>query len=204
MKCAVHTEVDATGFCRNCGKSLCTECTRDVRGILYCEGCIAALVAKPQPVAGAGNPTLAAVLGFIPGLGAVYNEQYIKAAIHVLILAGLIAMADRASGGAEPLFGFMIAGFIFYMPIEAYRTAKAKALGQTPPDFFAGLPGRQPIGPILLIVFGTLILLSNLKVLDISVVADFWPVLLIALGIWMLRKRVSPAPPSEGTSNEQR
>ena len=42
MKCAVHSEVDATGYCRNCGKALCAECERNVRGALYCEDCLAA------------------------------------------------------------------------------------------------------------------------------------------------------------------
>ena len=31
MKCAVHPEVDATGFCRNCGKAMCPACVRPVR-----------------------------------------------------------------------------------------------------------------------------------------------------------------------------
>ena len=41
MKCATHVDVDASGFCRNCGKPLCHECARDVRGALYCEDCLA-------------------------------------------------------------------------------------------------------------------------------------------------------------------
>jgi len=205
MKCAVHTELDATGFCRNCGKALCTECQRDVRGILYCEACLAALVTKPQPVAtGPGNPALAAVLGCIPGLGAVYNDQYTKAAIHVMIFAGLIAILDRARGGAAPFFGLMMAAFVIYMPIDAYRTAKAKMQGSPLPDVFGGAAEKHHLGPIFLIVFGGLILLSNLRLIDISTIADFWPVLLIAMGIWLLRKRMPPAAPPEETSHEQR
>ena len=37
MKCAVHPEVDATGYCRNCGKPVCAECAREVRGAIYDE-----------------------------------------------------------------------------------------------------------------------------------------------------------------------
>ena len=47
MKCAVHTDVDATGYCRNCGKALCPQCTREVRGALYCEECLAGMLAAP-------------------------------------------------------------------------------------------------------------------------------------------------------------
>ena len=72
MKCAVHTDVDAAGYCRNCGKALCAQCARDVRGILYCETCLADILTKPQAPAaasGSGSPALATVLGFVPGLG---------------------------------------------------------------------------------------------------------------------------------------
>ena len=68
MNCAVHTEVPAKGFCRNCGKALCEACARDVKGMLYCEDCLAAnvTVAAAKP-AGEGNPATAALLGILPG-----------------------------------------------------------------------------------------------------------------------------------------
>lgn len=189
MKCALHTEVDATGFCRNCGKALCEACKRDVRGILYCEDCLAAVVTQPQPVPGAPNPALAAVLGLIPGLGAVYNGQYVKALLHLLIFAGLIAMAERVE-----VFGLFVAAFYIYMPIEAYRTAKAKLLGQPLSDPFADLGANQPIGAFLLIALGVLLLLDNISGLNIwRWVENFWPVLLIVIGVWLLRKRIQPA-----------
>src|SRR5262249_11109290 len=56
MKCAVHTEVDATGYCRNCGKPMCSECARPVRDVLYCEDCLASVMGHgasapaPSPV----------------------------------------------------------------------------------------------------------------------------------------------------------
>lgn len=203
MKCAVHTEVDASGFCRNCGKALCAECQRDVRGILYCEPCLATLVTKPQVAApGPGNPALAAVLGCIPGLGAVYNDQYIKAAVHVMIFAGLIAILDRVRGGAEPFFALLMSAFVIYMPIDAYRTAKARMQRLPLPDIFGGAAEKHHLGPIFLIIFGSLILLSNLQLVDLGQIADFWPVLLIGMGIWLLRRRMQPAAPPEGPSHE--
>ena len=62
----------------------------------------------------------------------MYNGEYTKGFIHVLVFATLIWAADHVSG----LFGFGIAAFVLYMPIEAYRTAKAKQLGLQPPDPF--------------------------------------------------------------------
>src|SRR4029077_10308785 len=91
MKCAVHAEVEATGYCRNCGKAMCPACTREVKGALYCEECLAGLVAAPAKT-GMGNPGAALVLGVIPGLGAVYNGEYTKALVHLVIWGGLFAL----------------------------------------------------------------------------------------------------------------
>jgi hypothetical protein len=52
MNCATHNEIAAVAFCRTCGKPLCNQCTRDVRGVIYCESCLAARLdgtAAPAP-----------------------------------------------------------------------------------------------------------------------------------------------------------
>ena len=41
MKCAVHPEAEASGYCRNCGKPMCPACVRPIRDVLYCEECLA-------------------------------------------------------------------------------------------------------------------------------------------------------------------
>ncbi len=146
MNCANHVEVPAVAYCRTCGKPMCSVCTRDVRGVIYCEECLASQVSgtmPPTPAPGTsnpgavppateGSPGLAAILGFIPGVGAFYNGQYGKGFIHVLIFGTLIWATDHVSG----LFGFGIAAFALYMPFEAYQTAKAKQMGVAPPDPF--------------------------------------------------------------------
>ena len=78
------------------------------------------------------SPGLAAILGFIPGVGAMYNGEYTKGFIHVLIFATLIWATDHVND----LFGLGIAAFVLYMPIEAYQTAKAKLMGVRAPDPF--------------------------------------------------------------------
>lgn len=144
MNCAVHTETPAVAYCRTCGKALCENCKREVMGVVYCEPCIAARLQSGAPVAsiapvtvvhGAPSPGLAALIGMIPGVGAMYNGQFVKAFIHVVIFAMLIVGADHSHGGLEPLFGLMIAAFWFYMVIEAYYTARARQLGQPAPDY---------------------------------------------------------------------
>src|SRR5215469_13958381 len=58
MKCAVHSDVDATGFCRNCGKPMCSACARPVRDVLYCEDCLATIMGHPAPAPSAPPVTL--------------------------------------------------------------------------------------------------------------------------------------------------
>ncbi len=155
MNCANHVDTPATAYCRTCGKPVCAICARDVRGVIYCEDCLAAqvsgtlppppqpgAVAQGAPTVASGSPGLAACLGCIPGVGAMYNGEYAKGFIHVLIFATLIWAAGHVSG----LFGLAIAAFILYMPIEAYQTAKARQLGLQPPDPFGfnNLLGTRP------------------------------------------------------------
>lgn len=196
MKCAVHTEVDATGFCRNCGKALCRECQRDVRGALYCEDCLAKSVTGPLPTQpgerGVTNPGAALALGFIPGLGAVYNGEYLKALIHVIIFGGLIAAQSHHDmpSGYHAFLGIALAAFYFYMPVEAYRTAKAREMGEpAPPDLIEG-EGRKPIGAIILITLGIFFLLDNFGLLEWDWFDKVWPLGLIAVGVWLLKDRL--------------
>jgi TM2 domain-containing membrane protein YozV len=195
MKCAVHAEVDATGYCRNCGKAMCPECTREVNGALYCEQCLAAKVAAPPalPAAGAttSNPGLAATLGFIPGLGAVYNGEYVKALIHVVIFAGLIAgLASDASTGYTVFLAIALGCFYCYMPIDAYRVAKARRLGEPDPSVLPESASGRPVGAIVLIVIGVLFLLRNFDLFDMEWFSRIWPLGLVALGAYLVWSRM--------------
>jgi hypothetical protein len=59
----------------------------------------------------------------------MYNGQFVKAFIHVVIFVLLIIATD--SYGA---FGILIAFWIFYMAFEAFKTAEARRMGLPPPD----------------------------------------------------------------------
>lgn len=207
MNCAAHPEVPASAFCRTCGKPLCEKCTHDVRGVIYCEDCIAARLqgtlpaapagATPPPAQGAPSPGLAAVLGFIPGVGAVYNGQYMKAFIHVLLVGALIWAADRVG-----IFGLFIAAFWFYMVFDAYKTAQARLRGEPLPDPFglerfsgsgprSGEARNAPIGAIILIGLGVLFFLDNIGRFHFEWVGRLWPLILIAIGIWIYARHQS-------------
>lgn len=199
MKCAVHTETEASGFCRNCGKAMCPQCTREANGALYCDACLATstavpLLPRPGTSPSGPNPGLAATLGIIPGLGAVYNGEYVKALIHVLLFAGLIAV--MASDPNSSTLAFVIVAFIalcFYMPVDAYRVARARRMGEPEPGLLTERGNRRPVGAIVLIVIGVLILLRNFDVFDLDWLQKAWPVGVIALGVWLVWARVKEA-----------
>lgn len=208
MKCAVHTEVDASGFCRNCGKALCGQCARPVREALYCEDCLAAQLgvqsaprqAAAAPASPAGpvivqqpstvEPALACLLGFIPGVGAIVNGEYMKAVVQVLIFGSLIALLNSdLPGSFDALFGIGMAAFYLYMPIDAYRVAKAKRDGQPIPTLMGPGGSDTPLGATVLVGLGLLLLLSNLGLLHGQITNAIWPAGLIALGGWLLWRR---------------
>jgi hypothetical protein len=214
MKCAVHPEVDATGFCRNCGKPLCAVCVRPVHDAYYCEDCLANVLghAAPAPVApqaaafsqaaapvpAAGmpsntSPTLAFILGFVfPGLGAVYNGEYNKALIHIVVfVAFILGLSSDMDDGMKAVFGILLAGFIFYMAFDAMRVAQLKRRGETPADPLESWSKDRPIGPIILIVLGAIFLLHNFEWFPFYRLARLWPLILIIAGGLMFRNRLS-------------
>jgi len=67
MNCATHSDTAAVAFCRTCGKPLCQTCTRDVRGVIYCEECLAARLDGTTPAPGYVPPAS----GFVPPAGTV-------------------------------------------------------------------------------------------------------------------------------------
>jgi hypothetical protein len=84
------------------------------------------------PVSGEPNPWLAALLGLIPGVGAMYNGQYAKGLAHLVIFAVL----DALSHDMNQVFGIFVVGWVFYQAFDAYHTAKARRDGTPLPNPF--------------------------------------------------------------------
>lgn len=159
MNCANHPDRERTAFCQNCGKPLCPECTRTVGTAVFCEPCLAAKLAgtgappasgtygytgtsaganytvsgsiPPPPIPGEPNPGLAALLGLIPGVGAMYNGQYAKGVVHLIVFAILVSLSNE-----NGIFGLFIAGWVCYQVIEAHQTARARRDGTPLPNPF--------------------------------------------------------------------
>jgi hypothetical protein len=224
----MSSEARIVGYCRTCGKALeDTGDVGAHGGVLYCPehapqtppAFQTATTTPPSPPPSPYttspyttpvppplprsqshiSPPLAFVLGFIPGVGAVYNGQYAKGLVHVVIFGSIISiLSTGAARGFEPLFGLMIPTFVFYMAFEAYHTAKKRQEGEAV-DEFSGLMGasgrrsRFPAAPVLLIAIGVLFLLDNLDILKIGRLVRYWPALLIALGLYLLYERITEA-----------
>jgi hypothetical protein len=292
MNCVNHPSAPVAAYCQNCGKALCTQCVRSVSGVIYCEQCLAAKLgirgagfgasaggaysgttpgaasfAVPGVVTTGGpNPATAAALGVIPGVGAMYNGQFVKGLVHVLVFVILVGIS-----GNHGIFGIFIAAWIFYQVFDAYQTAKARrdglplpdpfglnelgarigipnspttsqftqaytaaspppgtpytppAAGYTPPadystqyppyanvppvppvpgvppvepDPYAPVPRREPIGAIVLIGLGLLFLFNTLGIFHGEWLRHTWPILIIALGAWLLIRRTRGVPPT--------
>jgi cell wall-active antibiotic response 4TMS protein YvqF len=142
---------------------------------------------------GAPSPGVALALGFIPGLGAVYNGEYIKALIHVLVFGGIIALLTTdVPTGLIVILAIGLGCFYFYMPVEAYRTAKARRGEELvpPAGLSTAVEGHRPVGAIVLIVLGALFLLANFHLLERDWFSKAWPAGLILLGAWILTDRL--------------
>lgn len=198
-------------YCRTCGKPLSEE-EKSQPGIIHCAACRPAAQAapgvrppEPSPYAlppnynpQAPSPGLAFLLGLLPGVGACYNGQFAKGLVHVFVFGMLISIANaHFSNGIEPLVVLMTIAWIPYMAFEAYHTAQARAAGK-PTDEFSSLVSLKAGGTLLpaaLIFFGVVFLLNNLELLRLVQVLRFWPVALIALGVFMLIERVKTHAP---------
>ncbi len=145
------------------------------------------------------------LLGLIPGVGAIYNGQYVKGLIHVVVLGILIGIVSsgETADNLQPLFGMMIAVWVFYMAFEAYHTAKKRQLGQPVDEFSSivprrGEPSRFPLAPVVLIAAGLLFLLNNLDIIRFGQLLRYWPIALIALGVYLLYERLAISERGDG------
>jgi hypothetical protein len=114
MNCATHNDLAAVAFCRTCGKPLCGNCTRDVRGVIYCEPCLAARLEGTAPAA-----------GFVPP-----QTAYPPAAYQPSAYSAVAAAPARPSSGSgpNPAVAGILAGFFPFGVGAVYCSQYAKGL----------------------------------------------------------------------------
>jgi hypothetical protein len=137
-----------------------------------------------------GTARLAALFALLPGMGAVYNRQNIKAVVHFVSVIGLFQLASlKIASGV-----FALAGLVFYLYsiMDAYRTAVLIARGESPAvdeeRFKRSLVKRAPVIGIVFIAAGFLLVLQILRPFAFITVARLFPVALIILGGYLLTR----------------
>jgi hypothetical protein len=135
-------------------------------------------------------PRRAALCAIIPGIGAVYNREYIKAIVHFSVFAGLVILAE-----AEGVFALAAFSFYVFTVIDAYRSAETIAKQDTlvvQSQVEKTEEINFPLWGGILILMGLLFLLDNLDVIRLSSFVDFWPLILIALGAYLIWSYFQP------------
>ena len=116
MNCANHSDQAAVAFCRTCGKPLCNQCTRDVRGVIYCESCLAARMEGTAPAA-----------PFVPPAQAVYPPPA-QTVYPPYTPPGAPGAARPQSSGPNPAVAGILAGFFPFGVGAVYCSQYAKGL----------------------------------------------------------------------------
>lgn len=202
MNCTNHPEVLAKMACPVCLKPFCKQCLVRVGDREICPACFAQnpghavppLPPRAKPAETLSSPGAAFGLGLIPGVGAIYNGEYLKAFVHVLIFGFLISLSSSSNVGSfEPLFGLLTTAFYCYMPLEAYHTARRSVLEAN--GFQVDSPSRDPRQEtfwtgVILTVMGCLLFINELVPGSFEQVLRFWPVVLIGFGVYKLREHL--------------
>jgi len=137
------------------------------------------------------SPFLAGLLSFIfPSAGTFYNSEYVKGIIYLLIFAGLVTL--QGHGESQPFMGLILGGFYFFQLIDSINVAKAinrKAMlgenGEPAPSLT--IPEVAKTGSVfwgvVLMALGAIFLLANFDIIDYGRIFDFWPLVIILIGV---------------------
>jgi len=142
------------------------------------------------------SPVAAGILsGICPGIGQIYNGEFMKGILFLIIFAGAISI-QRHTG--QPFQAFIMIGFYVFQIIEAVNTAKAiniRVLGATGAETAPAAPSPFPAKPaatgsvfwgLVLMALGGLFLLGNFDIIDYDRIFDFWPLIVILIGLKMI------------------
>lgn len=121
MKCHLHPDRDAVGYCVTCGQGVCAECRREVAGTIRCPAHVAAAPAPAAPPP-AKSGFLAGLFSMMfPGMGHLYDGAYARALRFGAIAIGLIVVLSTGPGRIAPLFGMSLFFVWAYALFDAIR-----------------------------------------------------------------------------------
>ena len=192
MYCAYHPSNAARAQCGSCARPLCAGCDHRIKGYPYCQDCIIlgiqSLSAHQQNRRSRSSARLAALFGvFLPGLGAIYNRQNVKAVVHFLTVACLFQLRHIGFFGGVFFSGGL--AFYIYSIIDAYRTAQLITQGgdaaADEDQFKKRLARRAPVLGLGLVIGGALLAFQFLQPFGFPL-TRLVPVALILLGGYLL------------------
>lgn len=199
MNCAYHSVNAAVVNCNGCGKPLCPACDHRIKGFPFCQNCIVDGVEMLRNRSNSSSyvpfvkkktsPIIAVILSvFCPGLGAAYNGQTSKALVYFAVFIGLFQLAVLSSGMPLFVLGFM--GMWAFGLLDAWRTAQMIRSGVTPDGaediIVQRFAGNPKLWGLVLLGIGGMFFLQNFLNLR-HALKNVLPVLIIALGIYLLR-----------------
>ncbi len=149
---------------------------------------IAPAAPAPMPPAAPTRraPGLALVLSFFPGLGHLYLGLYQRAVVIFLSFALSIWLAEHAD------LGIVVAFVWFFAVIDGYRQAQMLNMGLAAeplisPEQRAKATRRSSLGfGVFLLIVGLVLLYNQFYPIDFSFLQDWWPLLLVLAGIYMV------------------
>jgi hypothetical protein len=142
MNCANHADASAVAYCRTCGKALCANCTRPVRGVIYCEDCLGA---KMESGAAPGAPAS----GFAAG-------GYVPPTYHAPGAIPIPPPPPGSGSGPNPTVAGILAGFFPFGvgPVYAGQYAKGLAHLAIMTLLIVGVSATHGEAPTLVCAFG--------------------------------------------------
>jgi hypothetical protein len=158
---------------------------------------------KPARDSRRKSVALAYFLSFImPGLGQVYVGYYQRGFLHAIIFGGIIALLSTGSvRGLEPLFGIFLGFFYLYNIVDAGRRASFYNMALDglqpmpfPEDFKLPSGGGSLVGGLILTAIGLLLFLNLRFDFDLDWLVEWWPLLLVALGLNLIYKATRSRP----------
>lgn len=130
------------------------------------------------------SPSLAAFLSIFPGVGAIYNGNFLKGVTYMLLFAVLIILTGNAHEPDSVVFGLMIAGFYIFQIIDSYNEARRINQNILSEENPAG--SKEDLSlftAIVVLLVGIVFQMANFDLLTYRQVTRLWPLALIAFGI---------------------
>ena len=196
--CRVHAEVPSIATCEDCRSPLCVTCAQPALGRTWCESCLASRIGVERT---GGKrlklPWLAFVLTVLPGLGQVYVGFVVRGIAEFATWWLLCMLVGHGLGAILPLAAALsVMGFWYWCGIDALRRAReVNARGFRPTAEEARSITRGPVGEqelrfagVMLVVVGALLFAQEVGGVVLDLFRVGWPVGLIVLGAWILRR----------------